>query len=269
MKEIVQILEAKKEEILAEWLRQPESGNIDLGGITVEEIRLQSEAFLERLFDALAMFDNAEVPKTEELMEFIRELAAYWNKMEVTPEQISIYFLSIAPIIYETLKREESDLCNKIDDVVFLENFISSLSLSMYHNVVQMKEEIIRKQELAFKKIDIPVLRLDKNTILIPIVGIMDSEKAMNLMKKTLNAIRDLEVHNVIIDIEGVPLIDTDVAGQLVKLESASRMMGAKLIISGFSPKVAETMVHLGIDLHIPTTSILQYAIEKFRNEDH
>ncbi len=148
--------------------------------------------------------------------------------------------------------------------LIAVQSTVDEMALLVYDTLVELRNATIRRQAEAFRKVSIPLLRLRGDTLLIPLVGAVDSEKAMLLMRQTLNTIRNWGVNKVILDIEGVSLIDTHVAGQLVKLNTAIRLMGAQMIISGMSPEVAETMVHLGIDLDIPTTSILQHAVEQF-----
>ena len=114
---------------------------------------------------------------------------------------------------------------------------------------------------------DIPILKMDSDTILVPLIGFLDSEKSMTLVRKILQTIRKEETLKVILDIEGIPVIDTEVANQFLKLYRAVKIIGAKLIISGITPAVAETMVHLDIDLPILTKANLELAIKAFRDE--
>ena len=115
---------------------------------------------------------------------------------------------------------------------------------------------------------EIPILQLDSNTILVPLIGFIDSQKALNLMRKVLEKIRRDKTLNVIVDIEGIPVIDTEVAHQFLRLYRGVKAIGAKLVMSGITPAVAETMVHLEIDLPIPTRATLELAIKAFKDEE-
>jgi len=261
MKHLVKALKDYKPEILEEWLSVLNNGNIELNGILKDEIDLQSKRLFSKTMEELERTDDDSIPSVESVKSVIDDIANEWSKMDVKPKQISAYILSIEPIIYKYIKLYVANYKELIDHVMKLTNFISKLALYSYGVFVKEKELIIHKQAETIKNIEIPILRLNSDTLLIPLMGIIDSEKAMSLMKNALTTIKELKVHNVILDIEGVPFIDTEVANALIKLEAATRLMGAKMIISGVSPNVAETMVHLGIDLNIPTTSVLEYAI--------
>jgi len=115
---------------------------------------------------------------------------------------------------------------------------------------------------------DIPILRLDDDTILIPLIGFLDSQKAFDLIKKILTTIKEKNTLKVIVDIEGIPVIDTEIANQFLRLHRAIKIIGAQLIMSGITPAVAETLVHLEIDLPIKTRADLKLAIEAFKNNE-
>jgi rsbT co-antagonist protein RsbR len=262
MKDLVKALKDYKPEILEEWLDILDNDTVELNGILKDEVDLQSKRLFAKTMEELERTDDEAIPSIESLKSVIDDIAIEWNKMDVKPQQISAYILSIEPILYKYIKLHVTNYKDLIDHVIRLTNFISKLALYSYSVFVKEKELTINKQEETIKNIEIPILRLNSTTLLIPLMGIIDSEKAMSLMKKSLTTIKELKVHNVILDIEGVPFIDTEVANALIKLEAATRLMGAKMIISGVSPNVAETMVHLGIDLDIPATSVLEYAID-------
>jgi rsbT co-antagonist protein RsbR len=254
--------------VLNEWLSVLEGNSIELNGILKDEVDLQSKRLFAKTMEELERTNDDVIPSIQGVQSVIDDISLQWSKMDVKPEQISAYILSIEPILYKYIKLYVPNYKELIDHIIKLTNFISKLALYSYNVFVQEKERIINKQEETIKNIEIPILRLNSDTLLIPLMGIVDSEKAMSLMKKALITIKELKVHNVILDIEGVPFIDTEVANAFIKLEAATRLMGAKMIISGVSPNVAETMVHLGIDLDIPTTSVLEYAIQSLEIVD-
>ena len=271
MKNVMEVLIQDFDEVLQNWVENVLSSDIGIEMLSDEEILLQSKKILMKIKECMHDSESFENISIENVRDTISNVAVEWSKLEIKPSQISNYLMTLSKVVAKRIKGEFLNSKDKdflVDELVNFNMFISTLSIYSNEVLNEKQSTLIKKQIENIRKTEVPVLRLDADTILIPISGIIDSEKAMNLMKKTLKSIKDLEIHKVILDIEGVPLIDTDVANQLVRLENATKLMGAKMIISGFSPDVAETMVHLGIELNIPTTSILQFAIETFNDND-
>jgi rsbT co-antagonist protein RsbR len=266
MKNITKLLLKQEEFIVKDWLSAIDENDIDLNAIILEEIEVQSKNLLHIVLETIKDTNSIDSQEALKLRNTIDNIGKQWTKLEVKPSQISKYILLLSKVLLKYIQENIKE-CNGIMQAAEeIYEFVSNIAIYSYESFTQVQSEIISNQIESIKKTEIPILRLNTDTILIPVVGIIDSEKAMSLMRKTLKAIKDMHVHKIILDIEGVTLIDTEVANQLVKLESATRLMGAKMIISGFSPNVAETMVHLGIELNIPTTSLLQYAIETFES---
>jgi rsbT co-antagonist protein RsbR len=228
-----------KEQILEEWIK---NSNLEIDEI---EIRVQYSKLLE------VIFKSAE---NENLEPILKEVIETFSKYEISPKKIA----DSLEILIDILKEEDIALIRRI----------YSVALEIYELFEEEQNNIIEKQLKTIKQMDIPILTLDSNTLLIPLIGFLDSEKAMMLIKHTLQTIRDKGTLKVIIDIEGIPVIDTEVANQFLKLYRAIKIIGAKLIISGITPAVAETMVHLDIDLPITTKASLELAIKEFENEE-
>ena len=228
-----------KEQILEEWIK---NSNLEIDEI---EMRVQYSKLLE------VIFKSAE---NENLEPILKEVIETFSKYEISPKKIA----DSLEILIDILKEEDIALIRRI----------YSVALEIYELFEEEQNNIIEKQLKTIKQMDIPILTLDSNTLLIPLIGFLDSEKAMMLIKHTLQTIRDKGTLKVIIDIEGIPVIDTEVANQFLKLYRAIKIIGAKLIISGITPAVAETMVHLDIDLPITTKASLELAIKEFENEE-
>jgi rsbT co-antagonist protein RsbR len=228
-----------KKQILEEWIK---NSNLEIDEI---EIRVQYSKLLE------VIFKSAE---NENLEPILKEVIETFSKYEISPKKIA----DSLEILIDILKEEDIALIRRI----------YSVALEIYELFEEEQNNIIEKQLKTIKQMDIPILTLDSNTLLIPLIGFLDSEKAMMLIKHTLQTIRDKGTLKVIIDIEGIPVIDTEVANQFLKLYRAIKIIGAKLIISGITPAVAETMVHLDIDLPITTKASLELAIKEFENEE-
>jgi rsbT co-antagonist protein RsbR len=125
------------------------------------------------------------------------------------------------------------------------------------------KEQIISKQQEAIRELSMPVLQVRANLLVIPLVGVLDSTRARQLIESLLGSIRDRRAHGVVIDVTGVPLVDTAVASHLVQACDAASLMGALVVITGISPEMAQTLVGLGAKLPAAETLVdLQEGIE-------
>jgi len=234
----------KREEIINNWLK--------IVDIDLDEAELRYQ--FSKLFDDVVNLLEEETPKN------IEEVVEDMSKYEIPPKVITESLIALLNLLEkENLSEAEILKLNKV---------IYSLSLKIYEEYEKERQKIISTQIETIKKMEIPILQLDSNTILVPLIGFIDSQKALNLMRKVLEKIRRDKTLNVIVDIEGIPVIDTEVAHQFLRLYRGVKAIGAKLVISGITPAVAETMVHLEIDLPIPTRATLELAIKAFKDEE-
>ncbi len=126
------------------------------------------------------------------------------------------------------------------------------------------KEQIITAQQDAIRELSMPVLQVSRDLLVIPLVGMLDTQRARQLIESLLNGIRDRRARGVVIDVTGVPIVDTSVANHLVQAVDAARLMGATVAITGISPEMATTMVALGAKLPEASTHVdLQEGIEQ------
>jgi len=129
---------------------------------------------------------------------------------------------------------------------------------------VQERERIIRQQQEAIRELSTPVLQVRERLLILPIIGLIDPQRARQLTEQLLQAIRANRAKVVVMDITGVPSIDSNVANYLVQTVDASRLMGANVIVTGLSPEIAQTLVVIGVDLSkMDTVGDLQGGIEK------
>ena len=234
----------KREEIINNWLKMVD--------IDLDEAELRYQ--FSKLFDDVVNLLEEETPKN------IEEVVEDMSKYEIPPKVITESLIALLNLL-------EKENLNEVE-ILKLNKVIYSLSLKIYEEYEKERQKIISTQIETIKKMEIPILQLDSNTILVPLIGFIDSQKALNLMRKVLEKIRRDKTLNVIVDIEGIPVIDTEVAHQFVRLYRGVKAIGAKLVISGITPAVAETMVHLEIDLPIPTRATLELAIKAFKDEE-
>jgi rsbT co-antagonist protein RsbR len=129
---------------------------------------------------------------------------------------------------------------------------------------VRERERIIRQQQDAIRELSTPVLQVRERILILPIIGVLDEQRANQFTEQLLAGIRNNRAKVVVIDITGVPDVDSSVANHLVQAVDASRLMGASVILTGLSPEIAQTLVTIGVDLgKMNTVGDLQGGVEE------
>ena len=231
-----------KEIILSKWISKIETD--------IDEIEIKT--FFSQILNSIENNENTD--------KIIHETVTNLSKYELSINEIANMVLKLIDVL-----EEEKLTCEEKN--IYIKK-IYSLTFDIFREFENTKKDTLNKQIDIIKNMNIPILRLDDDTILIPLIGFLDSQKAFELIRKVLITIKENSTLKVIIDIEGIPIIYTEVANQFLKLHRAIKIIGAKLILSGITPAVAETLVHLEIDLPIQTKANLQLAIEAFRNNE-
>jgi rsbT co-antagonist protein RsbR len=153
-------------------------------------------------------------------------------------------------------------LLNRILDVY--EPAANRVANTVAVGFVQERERIIRQQQEAIRELSTPVLQVRERLLILPIIGVIDSQRARQLTEQLLRGIRANRAKVVVIDITGVPSVDSTVANHLVQTVEASRLMGATVIVTGLSSEIAQTLVTIGVDLgKMKTVGDLQGGIEE------
>lgn len=214
-----------------------------------------------RALQRQAMRDGQWAPYLEDL----RQQGFNYAKLGVS----FIAWYDIIAIYRELVRRRVLDLAAKDHDraAQISDGFNRSIDIAMSHlgeAYLAAKEQIIAQQQASIRELSLPVLQVSKDLLVIPLVGMLDSQRARQLIESLLAAIRDRRARGVVIDVTGVPVVDTAVANHLVQAVDAARLMGAMVAITGISPEMAQTLVALGARLPDAATHIdLQEGIEE------
>jgi anti-anti-sigma regulatory factor len=148
--------------------------------------------------------------------------------------------------------------------VAAMDRFIDTALSAIGEEYLSVKEQIIRDQELAIRDLSTPVLKLSDELLLLPVVGVIDSTRARVMTDELLLAIRAHRAKVVVIDITGVPAVDSMVANHLLQTVEASRLLGARVLLTGLTAEVAQTVVRIGVDLtKVETAGNLQDGVEE------
>ena len=272
---ITQSLKNKKAEILELWMKNQLS---DVGLrddlISNEELRTQSAELIGALVNNLndQNINNAESADFDQLIEILGGISISRARRGFSPRETGNFLLSLKEALLEILKKESKDINELFEESLKLSRLMDSFTIITFETFIKGREEVILRQTDEITDISTPVIKVWDGILALPIIGTLDSARTQVVMENLLQAIVDTESSIAILDISGVPTVDSLVAQHLLKAVSATRLMGADCIISGIRPEIAQTIVHLGIDLSQIITkaslaSALQYAFKSLKLE--
>jgi rsbT co-antagonist protein RsbR len=254
----VELLSARRDEILNIWIKERlESEDFRDELISKHELRQQSQQIVEMLARALRESDGAEFDDAsfDELRAFLNEISRQRAVKGYTPSENATYILSLRNVVLPILAEDfEGDIVTLVGEMDHFTRLLDRMGLVMVENFIRSREEIIRQQRADMLELSTPVIKVWDKILTLPIIGTLDSRRAQMMTEALLQRIVDTGSTVAILDITGVRTMDTLVANHLIKTVTAARLMGARCILTGVSPSIAQTMVQLGIDLTEITT---------------
>ncbi len=264
--ESIKIFQKKKQAILEKWITlQLEDNGSREDLISNEDLRNQSEELLFALIDNLTD-TNIEEPESrnfENVIDILSSISISRAKQGYSPRETGNYVFSLKEALLGTLSDEIKDPQTLYKQSMFVNKLIDSFSISTFETFIKGREDVIFRQTDEITQISTPVIRVWDGILALPIIGTLDSSRTQVVMESLLQEIVETGSSIAILDISGVPAVDSLVAQHLIKTVSATRLMGAECIISGIRPEIAQTVVHLGIDLsNIVTKSTLASALK-------
>ena len=260
------LLTRRGTEIIRAWVRLQTQGGGARGAVDDSAaVTTQSEAVLRALHDAVLSTGRIDDP-TGRGFEQVRGLVADTSRRGArdgaTPGETAHGVLALREALLEVMQTEYTDATALNAAAMSSGRLVDALALLSFETYVKGREEIISRQHQQLMELSTPVVRLWDGIVAVPLIGTLDSARAQVVMETLLQAIVDERAQIAILDITGVPTVDTLVAQHLLKTVTATRLMGADCIISGIRPQTAQTIVQLGIDLtEIPTRATLADAL--------
>lgn len=266
------VLNKRKKEVLKAWINtQTEDPTLRENLMVNEGMHTESEELLNSFIYAIESgnYRDIDTPEYRPINEILSGVALSRAQAGFSPRETATFVLSlkrtIIRMLQEELKNEQETLINEI---LTVSDLLDSLSLITVESFIKGREEVIFRQANEMNEISTPVIRVWEGILVLPIIGTLDSERTQVVMESLLQEIVNTGSNMAILDISGVPTVDTLVAQHLIKTVNATRLMGAECIISGIRPEIAQTIVHLGIDLRGVQTkaslaSALKYAFNK------
>jgi len=261
-----QLLQKKKKNILELWMKNQladEGLREDL--ISNEELRNQSEELVTALIGNLSgdNFTDLDSDEWSPVIEILGGIAITRARQGFSPRETGNFVFSLKDAILTILQDEISNNPTELFvEIQKVNKLMDRLSVVTFETFIKGREEIILRQTDEITEISTPVIRVWEGILALPIIGTLDSARTQVVMENLLQEIVETGSSIAILDISGVPAVDSLVAQHLIKTVSATRLMGAECIISGIRPEIAQTVVHLGIDLsNIITKATLASAL--------
>src|SRR5512134_649224 len=258
LRELVSHLRENRTDLREEWARR------------ITESRLLTAMTREEIFaEATSIYDNyvavLETGSVEALQAYARDLSERIIPRGVETHEVLGIVLLLRDVLARSLfEKYQGDfgLLNAVLDAY--EPAANRIANTVAVGFVQERERIIRQQQEAIRELSTPVLQVRERLLILPIIGVIDSQRARQLTEQLLRGIRTNRAKVVVIDITGVPSVDSKVANHLVQTVAAARLLGATVIVSGLSPEIAQTLVTIGVDLgKMNTVGDLQGGIEE------
>jgi rsbT co-antagonist protein RsbR len=186
------------------------------------------------------------------MRELLQQVSATRVAEGFTPTQTANFVFSLKEPLFEMLRRELGSDANALaHETLLASRLLDKLGLYTFECYSRTRDQVIGRQQEELLELSTPVVELWKSILALPLIGTLDSQRTQIVMENLLERIVSSEAEIAIIDITGVPTVDTLVAQHLIKTVSAARLMGADCIISGIRPQIAQTIVHLGLELNV------------------
>ncbi|MBS1587720.1 MAG: STAS domain-containing protein [Bacteroidetes bacterium] len=266
-KDIAKLLQRKKKQIIDLWMKnQLADASLREDLMSNEELLEQSDELVNALLSKLTddNLSNAESTDFDDVYEILSGISISRARQGFSPRETGVYIFSLKDALQEIVQQElRNDPVTLYEVSIKISKLIDSFGVVTFETFIKGREEVILRQTDEIAEISTPVIRVWDGIVALPIIGTLDSARTQVVMESLLQEIVDTGSGIAILDISGVPAVDSLVAQHLIKTVSATRLMGAECIISGIRPEIAQTVVHLGIDLsNIVTKSTLASALK-------
>lgn len=258
LRELVAHLRQNRNQLREEWVRRITESKL-LTAMSHEEIIAETTSVYDNYVEVL------ETGSVEALQTYARNLSERIIPRGVETNEVVSIVLLLRDVLARSLFRKyqaDFDLLNRVLDAY--EPAANRIANTVAVSFVEERERTIRLQQEAIRELSTPVLQVRERLLILPIIGVLDSQRARQLTEQLLGGIRANRAKVVVIDITGVPTVDSTAANHLVQTVEASRLMGATVIVTGLSSEVAQTLVTIGVELgKINAVGDLQSGMEE------
>jgi rsbT co-antagonist protein RsbR len=261
--DVASLVSRNEKTIFPEWVElQKKAGILHTGRISEGELQSQSRDFLHLMHEALAQGGtDTSSAAYEPAKAMLAELSRSRAMQGFSPSETATFVFSLKQPLFNALNRDGTLPAEQIASMVWtLTLLLDELGLFTLEIFQKSREEVIVRQQREIAELSTPVVKLWEGILALPLIGTLDSQRTQVVMENLLQTIVDDEAEIAIIDITGVPTVDTLTAQHLLKTVAAARLMGADCLISGIRPQIAQTMVHLGVELNVISKASLADA---------
>lgn len=247
------IIQRHEDDLLTKWLAtQNQAIAARRDRITESQLRANSQDFIMVLGQAVAATktDDISTPEFSRVREMLDDVSKTRAALGFSPTETALFALSFKQVLFDTLRKEYGADPALLAELTWSATMIlDRLALYTIEQYTKSREAVIARQQQELLELSTPVVELWTGILALPLIGTLDSSRTQVVMQNLLEAIVAKEADLAIIDITGVPTVDTLVAQHLLKTVAAARLMGADCMISGIRPQIAQTIIHLGVDL--------------------
>lgn len=252
MNELAEIISRNEDKLRAEWLRDMGTSVQRADLISKDELEEQCRALLSAIVTGIRTSGLTEISSAgwNSARDLLQEISVSRARQGFSTSDVATFVLSLKRPIFVTIRREMASSPDRLFDMIWTATeLLDQLALTTTEAFMTAREELISRQQQELLELSTPVVKLWDGILALPIIGTLDSARTQVVMESLLQTVVATNSKYAIIDITGVPTVDTLVAQHLLKTITAARLMGAECIISGVRPQIAQTIVHLGINL--------------------
>ena len=244
------VLDQRSDELLTAWVGE-QLAVFRRGQISESDLRAQCAELLQEIRRALGAggLANIDAQPWSGARELLGRISASRAQQGFTPTETATFVLSLKRPLFDALRRSSRDADTLASDVWTATEVLDQLALHTSEVFMRARESLIARQQQDVLELSTPVVKLWEGVLALPMIGTLDSSRTQIVMESLLQRIVETGSEVAILDITGVPTVDTLTAQHLLKTVTAARLMGAECIISGIRPQIAQTIVHLGVDL--------------------
>lgn len=250
------IFNRHSDQLLTEWAGELAAG-MRQKRLPETQVHEQCRQFLTALLAVFARTQNEDIGTRDwdEVRGILNEISQKRARSGFSPSETATFVFSLKGALFNVLRTEYQDKPDQLAEISWnVGKLIDKLGLYTTELYQKSREEVIQRQQQELMELSTPVVQLWDNILALPLIGTLDSNRTQVVMESLLEKIVETGASIAIIDITGVPTVDTLVAQHLLKTVAAARLMGADCVISGIRPQIAQTIVHLGVDLTDVTT---------------
>jgi rsbT co-antagonist protein RsbR len=253
---LADVLKNNEAELVSDWVKELASSTRRSNLIKDSELKSQATQFVQQLGAAVqsGSIESIQGANFTSLKDLLADVSRSRATAGFSPSETATFVFSFKQPFIAQLQKESKDAQTLWKETWAFNQLIDQLGLYTMEIFQKSREEIITRQQQDMLELSTPVVRLWEGVLALPLIGTLDSARTQVVMESLLRRIVETNSQVAIIDITGVPTVDTLVAQHLIKTVTAARLMGADCIISGIRPQIAQTIVHLGVNLSDITT---------------